>query len=244
MLFVGQLITENKQSSTIKSYLLAIRAVLKQDGINLKENKFLITSLTRACCLINDKVRTRLPIRKGLLGVIVRQVVQHFGVKLNQQYLSTLYQTLFCSAYFGLLRIGEVTSGKHPVLAGDVHIGMNKKKVLFLLRTSKTHWKNNKPQTVKITSERNANFTYKGRDNQFHLPCFHQLIKEYAQRRGPFRKTSVSTPYFVFADGTPVKPVHMQQCLKLMLKQAGYYSSRYRLQSMGFMLEGHWTCSS
>ena len=58
VLFVGYLISEEKQSSTICSYLSAIRAVLKIDGIKLKEDLFLVNSLTRACKLQNDRVRT------------------------------------------------------------------------------------------------------------------------------------------------------------------------------------------
>ena len=61
-LFIAHLIDMNKQSSTIKCYISAVRAILKQDKINLKEDQFLITSLTRAACLKNDCVRLRLPI--------------------------------------------------------------------------------------------------------------------------------------------------------------------------------------
>ena len=53
-LFIGHLISENKQYATIKSYLSTIRAVLKQDKVKLKEDLFLISSLTRACRIRND----------------------------------------------------------------------------------------------------------------------------------------------------------------------------------------------
>ena len=68
----------------------------------------------------------------------------------GQIYLKILYKTLFSTAYYGLFRVGELTSGSHPVLVGDVHVSENKNKFLFLLRTSKTHWKDVKPQRVKI----------------------------------------------------------------------------------------------
>ena len=35
--------------------------------MQLHEDLFLITSLTKACKLVNDKVRTKLPVRKDLL---------------------------------------------------------------------------------------------------------------------------------------------------------------------------------
>ena len=59
---------------------------------------------------------------------------------------------MFSTAYFGLLRVGEMCAGSHPILVNDVHIAENKKKFMFLLRSSKTHGKYNKPQQVKITS--------------------------------------------------------------------------------------------
>ena len=47
-LFVAYLVKEGKQSSTIKCYLSAIQAVLKIEGVNLKEDLYLLNSLTRA----------------------------------------------------------------------------------------------------------------------------------------------------------------------------------------------------
>ena len=130
MLFVAFLIEENKQS-TIKSYLSAIRAVLRQDRINLQEDQFLLTSLTRAACLRNDKVKLHLPIQKGMLGLLIDHVKNYFEVERNQIFLSVLYQTLLSTGYFGLFRIGELISGSHPVRASDIHVGTNKNKFMF-----------------------------------------------------------------------------------------------------------------
>ena len=148
VLFVGYLMEQNKQSSTIKSYISAIKAILQEDRIKLSEDTYLITSLTKACRLKNDTVRVRLPIHRDLLIEIIPQVKRHFD---QQHYLSILYQSLFITAYYGMFRVGELTSGDHPILAKDVHIAQNKDKVLFLLQTSKMHWKSDKPQIIKIS---------------------------------------------------------------------------------------------
>ena len=67
-LFVGYLIHQKKaKSQTIRSYLSAIRATLKNENIKLNEDLFLLNSLTRACKLQNDSYRLRLPIQKPLL---------------------------------------------------------------------------------------------------------------------------------------------------------------------------------
>ena len=73
-LFVGYLIQEGKQSSTVKSYVSAIKTVFRDDGFKIQEDKYLISSLTKACCLINDQFRTRLPIQKGMLVVLLEKV--------------------------------------------------------------------------------------------------------------------------------------------------------------------------
>ena len=74
VLFVGHLVNNNKQSSTIKSYMSAIKYVLKEDKIEINENQFLIQSLTKACKLINNQVTRQLPIQKDLLGALLRKI--------------------------------------------------------------------------------------------------------------------------------------------------------------------------
>ena len=156
MLFAAYLIQSGRQSSTVNSYLSAVRTVLRTENVKLQEDLYLISSLTKACRLKNDRVKHRLPIQCDLLLVIVRTIKRYYEDR-NQVYLSILYQSLMITAYFGLFRVGELMKGSHPVLARDVHIALNKKKILFILHLSKMHWKNSKPQQVKITSTNMSN---------------------------------------------------------------------------------------
>ena len=136
----------------MKCYISAIKAVLMENNIEICEDTFLLKSLTRACMLRNDKVRTRFPISRSMLNQLIDQVHKQFALK-GQLYLSNLFKAIFASAYYGLLRIGKVASaGSHPVLAKDVQLGTNKKKIMFILRSSKTHTKNKMPQIVKIAN--------------------------------------------------------------------------------------------
>ena len=91
-MFVGHLIQNNKQSSTVKSYISAIKAVLRECDIDIQEDQYLLASLTRACKLQNDQVRTRLPNQKGMLGMILRQLEVSFE---QYPYYLLLYQTIF-----------------------------------------------------------------------------------------------------------------------------------------------------
>ena len=161
---------------------------------------------------------TRLPIRKSILSAIVKQVKEHLeGNTDNQQpYLSLLYRTLFTIAYYGMFRIGELTSGSHPVRAQDVQVSYDKKKLLFTLHTSKTHGLDSEPQRIKISSVDKEKTNKRSK----HLPCPYQLMREYGKARGPYQHEN--DPFFVFSDGSRVTPAHFRACLKLVLEKAGY----------------------
>ena len=70
-LFMAYLIDKGVQSSTIKSYVSAIKRTLLNDKYKWKDELILLTSLTKACKLVNDSVRTRLPIHCSLLEMIL-----------------------------------------------------------------------------------------------------------------------------------------------------------------------------
>ena len=138
VLFTAHLISCNLKSTSVRSYISAIKGVLAENQIQISEDTYLLSSLTRACKLKKDTVVTRLPIRKDMLFLILKEVEKYFG---TQPYLMKLHKAMLSSAYFGLLRIGEITCSPHAILAQNVHMGINKNKVLFVLNTSKTHTK-------------------------------------------------------------------------------------------------------
>ena len=150
VLFVAYLADQEKKSSTIKSYISAVKAVLRDDGVILNEDRYLLASITKGCRYVNDDVRTRLPIQKNLVKLLYNTMSTVFDSE--QPYLVLLYRTILVTAYFGLFRVGELTSGPHAVKAKDVHVGRNKNKLMFVLHTSKTHWKDADPQIIKINS--------------------------------------------------------------------------------------------
>ena len=201
----------------MKSYISALKAVLKEYEIDLQEDTYLIKSLTRACKLQNDKIKTRLPIKKSQLAEILSKISETYH---DQPYLSLMYRTLFSTMYFGLLRISEVTGPVHAVKVPDVKVGSNKKKFLLILQTSKTHWKNVKPQMIKISAKGKAYECYSGGEDAKKLPCPYQLLREYSRMRRPYK--SRSEPFFVHADNSPVTNAQVTKCLKTMLKLTNY----------------------
>ena len=111
-LFIAYLVENGFQLATIKSYISAIKSTLLLDGYDWDDSLVLARSLSRACKIINDRVRTRLPIHCNLLEMILFEV-QRFFTKKNQQYLEIMYKTLFAICYYGLMRISEVTKSPH-----------------------------------------------------------------------------------------------------------------------------------
>ena len=235
ILFVEHLVQNNRKSATVKSYISAIKAVLYELNIVLQEDWFLLTALTKACKLRNDQISIRMPIRKSMVVVLTKKIGEVHG---DQPFLSCLYKMILLTAYFGLFRIGKLTSGDHPVLTRDIHIGQNKDKFLFVLRTSKTHWKDVKPQMVKILrssiSSRNecrmAGVTNTNFSRTKPLPCPFEHLRSYLKLHGTY--ITDSEPFFVFKDRNPVKPFHFRQCLKLCLRKLGFDERNYNMHSL------------
>ena len=148
-LFVAYLIESNKKSTTIKCDISAIKGVLQDVNVALNEDKLLLSSMTSACRIHKDTINNKLPIKKGLLSLLIH-LLEEFFVDNPQIYLTKLYSTMFCTAYYGMFRIGEIAASQHIIKAKDVHVRMNKNKLMFVLHTSKTHNRSNKHKSLKL----------------------------------------------------------------------------------------------
>ena len=88
-LFIAYIIDVKKlQSSTIKSYISAIKTTLKVDGYPWDDRKVLTNTFTKACRQVNDRAFIRLPIHCGLLEVLLFEIKRKFA---SQPYLESLY---------------------------------------------------------------------------------------------------------------------------------------------------------
>ena len=231
ILFVGYLVQKRLKANTINSYISAVKAVLKQDDIKISEDRYVLNSLVRACRLQNNHVRIRLPIQKRLCAYLIKQTEAHFS-QAGQPYLASVYMSMFVAAYYRMLRVGELTSGAHPVRVTDVQLADNKNKVLFILRSSKTHSRDSRPQLVKLTSvpskERSNRSISLDTQQQLHF-CPYKLIKHYLQISPKYR--TINEPFYVFRDHTPITPCNAQSVLHLVLGQLGLCPSNYRMHS-------------
>ena len=223
-LYVGYLISKRRQSSMIRSYICAIKATLANIGVKVNEDKSLLNSLTRACKIHHDRIIQKFPIGRGIMRIIVRKTREYFTKK-GQNYLATLYQALFITAYYGMFRVGELTqnSGGHAVTARDVSTGTNKNKLLFILRSSKTHTQGEHPQIVKITGLK-GNTSINKND-----VCPFKILGNFIKMRP--RRLSNKEQFFVFRDRSPVTAANFRTVLKTIMKKAKLNFSAYSAQS-------------
>ena len=210
---------QGKQSQTIKSYVSAIKSVLKDDGYQWDDNKLLLGALTKACKLVNDRVRTQLPITQGLLELILFELERVLD---GQSYLIILYRAMFALGYYGLFRVGELAWSDHVMKAKDVHVGKNKRKILILLYSSKTHGAESEPQQVKITAN--------GPVNKRLFFCPFQLMNQFMDLRGGYQKQL--EPLFIFRDRSPVEPKHIRSILNTTLTNLGLRQELYGVHSL------------
>ena len=98
ILFAGQLINERKKSTMVKSYISAIKAILNNDGKKLNEDQVLLASITCACRLKYDTNNQKLPIKRGVLGILLSKL-DNFYLS-PQPYLVVLYKAKLSMAYF------------------------------------------------------------------------------------------------------------------------------------------------
>ena len=221
-LFCASMVDRGIQSATIKSYVSAIKKTLKLDGYEWNDNLILLEALVKACRLLNDTVKTRLPIQIGLLELILFEVQRIF----TQGYIISLYQALFAMAYYGLMRISELatgTEGNHYIRAKDVHVGSNKNKILLVLYTSKTHGKESYPQQIKITAIPNEDVR---RKKHF---CPFKLLNDYMARRGDY--DDLDEPFFIFGGKLPVKAAQVRKVLKICVGRLNLNPDLYDCQS-------------
>ena len=227
-LFLASMVDQGMKSQSVKSYASAIKKILINDDYQWDDNKVLLGALTRSARLVNDSVRTRLPIGGGLLELILYEIQRKFR-STKQIYLECLYKAMFLLGYYGLLRVGELTKtniDSHTIKAKNVHMATNKDKLLIILYSSKTHSKANIPQKIKICSNKGKNTNYIERNF-----CPFKEINKYIDLRGKILKTD-NEQFFIFRDRSAVTADNARSILKEMLTKLGLNCDLYGMHSL------------
>ena len=120
-------------------------------------------------------------------------------------------------------------TGNHPIKVTDVHEGRNKQKIQIVLRSSKTHTTANLPQIIKIesNSRKVQKNLIKLLDDNCHCP--YKIVAEYRDAWGGY--DSINEEFFVFSNGSPVKPAQVRAVLRKTLEIIGLVSAYYDTHS-------------
>lgn len=227
-LYVAYLIIKKAQEATIKSYISGIKYVANLIGIHIDDSKCRFHSLVKAARIKNGKIRIRLPIKLKLLNRMIDELPNIPKLQ-NQPYLVKLYRAIFASAYYGLLRIGEITGSKHSISSRDVHLAMDRPKVQFRIWTAKNKKRGAWPDDIKIEGLRDCKACFK--DSQVRSSyryCPVHLIMQYHSVRP---QTPGNVQFFCFQDGRPIPQVQLRNIIKLVLKSMGITTDAHNGQS-------------
>ena len=233
-LYCAFLITvKNRKSSTIRTYVSAIKHVLKTDGYDWDDGKILLNTLTKSCKLKNDVLKVRLPIQRGLLDLILFKIQRKYQ---NQPYLEALYITAFLLQYFGLMRIGEIADSVHSIKAVNVHDAKQHNRLLIILYSSKTHGRDSQPQKIKILGNKAIEIIdqysslskYHARKNLGKF-CPVEWTRRFIQLRTPIKHEEEN--FFILSDGGAIQSTFLRNLLRSVLDSFDLDSSLYDTHS-------------
>ena len=221
-LFCAHLIDCHKiKSTTLQSYISAIKHTLKVDGYDWNDGAIWLGALVKSCKLVNDQLYTRLPIQFSLFEQIMFELERMFD---KQPYLEVLYKAIFSLSYYGLLRVGEVSNGSpHYIRASDVYVADNKDKIMVLLYSSKMHSVANQPQEVKISGNESS-----GRKQKFFCPF--KAMRTYIAIRDEEILTD-EEPFFIYSDHSLIPAENLRKVLKQALTNLNINVDLYNFQS-------------
>ena len=225
---------KKRKSTTVRTYISAIKFVLTTDGYDWNAEQVLLNTITRSCKIKNDRLKVRLPIQKGLLELILFRLQRKFD---TQPYLEALYISAFLLQYYGLLRIGEIAESVHSIKAINVHEAKNQKRILLVLYTSKTHGRDKPPQKIKIFSNRTVEITnsnnligkYTMKKLELGKFCPVEWTKRYIDLRDPIQCDEENL--FTFRDKKPIKPQIFRNLLRETIKGFNLDESLYDTHS-------------
>lgn len=230
-LFTAYMIMKRFQPATIKSYISGIKYILNLIDIKVEPSNFKFAALVKAARYKNKKIKMRLPIKLRLLNRILDETFKLPRLR-DQPYLCALYRAMFVAAYYGLMRVGEITNSKHVLKSRDAHIARNKNKVQFRLWSAKNLKRGEWPADIKIEGlldckichpEKKHNIT---KNSRKHCPVC--ILKTYNEMR---ERTMGDKQFFMFRSGIAVSANNFRSVLKEVLKRIGVDSSIYNCHS-------------
>ena len=206
-IFVSHLYSQGYAPTSIISYSSAIGYVHRVSGWPDPSSDAVIQKLIAGAIKIRPPLPPRLPITLILLYRImegVDAIVPHY-------YHRLLLKSMFTVAFFGLMRMGEVTVSKHHQVSLFLsQITLSSTQIIISIK----HFKHNsslKPVDIPLLRQTNSQI----------CPLYH--MSQYLLVRG-FQPG----PLFAFPSNSPVPRAFFAKQLKLLLTFSGMDTSRYK----------------
>ena len=215
-LFIAHLSAKRLARATISTYISAISYVHKLKGYADPTKVFLILKLLAAI-----KSRSRPDIRLPITLPVLRLLVEALKQTSSSFYHRTLFTAMFLTAFYGFLRIGEITckttsSGSSVLQHQNLSFLLHEGEVIAakLTLTNFKHNRSGRPFYIHILRQQGSEY------------CPVQALQSFCTLRG-----SRSGPLFTLADGSSVSTHHFSQALNQCLTFCGRDNSHYKPHS-------------
>ena len=212
-LFVTFLRKNGYKYGTIKTYSSAISFFHKIAGFKDPGTSYLVVKTLEGLRKVDGSVDLRLPITVVLLESLVSKALPEVCAE-GYNYL--LYRAMYIVAFFGLLRVGELTFAsndqQHTLQLENVLYDAESKGYLITINSFK--FSKGKPATVRLQCHENK------------VICPVCCLKAYLLARG-----MKMGPLFCKANGLPLNRQNFSDCLNKMLHVLGLNEAHYKSHS-------------
>lgn len=196
-LFV-QFLSRRYKYSSIRSHLSALSYKYKMASLKDPTSSFIVRQAVQGLERLNPSADTRSPISLPILGSLLNALSEI----LHTEYSRGLFKAMFTTAFYGLLRIGEFTSGPsdHTISLSNVHCHSEK---ITIMMSSFKHSTKATNRTVVLN-----------RQNSPTCPVYHML--EFLR----FRPQSKNHHLFIHQNGSSVSRKDFLKVLNLAVSEA------------------------
>ena len=209
-MFISYLNLLRFSSSTITTYITAISYVHKFGDYKDPTSHFAVQKTLSAVNRLTGKLDSRLPITLFILSSLMNAIFH----SITNKYHKVLLRAMFTCAFFGLFRVGEITSDGKNIVCLDISqcLVFDDKMILKII-----HFKHN-------VSQRPVLITIKKQSDPSVCPV--TAMKQYLIMRG-----TKEGPLFCFLNGKAVTRKFFSQKLNYCLVFCGFDTKVYKCHS-------------
>ena len=218
LMFIGYLQLRGYAPTSITSYVCAIAYIHKILGMPDPSSSYLVQKILAAAVKINPSADGRLPITLDILSRLIRAIPSC----LTNPYLCSLFRAMCLVAFFGLMRVGELTSSdRHSNVLhfNQLHIHLD---TISIFISKFKHNADLQPFELVLTRQRDVTL------------CPVTALHSYLSFRG-----RSGGPLFCLADLEPVPRTYFISKLNLLFSFCGldnrfYKSHSFRIGAASF----------